>query len=116
MRSHLWDLTESVINVSSPDIELTNVPKRQTETPEDKTSTTTTETFLVEDKVEAMAVTIIINLKETIIIAESRDMPKQHAGCFPVMQAKGPHGSSQEKMARKPEQQHKTLEAETNTF
>jgi hypothetical protein len=70
----------------------------------------------VEDEAKAMAVTRIINLKETVIIAESRDMPKQHAGCFPAMRAKGLHGSSQEKMARKPEQQQRTLEAELNTF
>jgi hypothetical protein len=78
MRSHFWDLTESVITVSSPDIELKNVPKRRTETPEDET-TTATENFLLEDEVEAMAVTRIINLKETVIVAESRGMPKQHA-------------------------------------
>jgi hypothetical protein len=114
MRSHFWDLTESVITVSSLDIELTNVPKRRTETPEDE-ATTTTENFLVEDEVEAMAVIIIINSKQTVIIAENRDMPKQRAGCFPVIRIKGPHGLSQEKMVRKPEQQPRRLETKSNT-
>jgi hypothetical protein len=106
MKLHFWDLTESVITVRSLDIEPTNVPKRRTEIPEDKTTTTTTttETFLEEDEVEAMVVIRTINLKETAITAESRDMPKQHAGCFPAMRARGPHGLSHVKMAQKPEQ------------
>jgi hypothetical protein len=44
----------------------------RTETTEDETITTT-ETFLVEEEVEAMAATRIINSKETVTIAENKD-------------------------------------------